>query len=87
MNYLSFEETDAGDIEISAVGHLHLCSQVDMMDVCQGKPDGCYDFEESIKETGPAGKPVRLTVMPRSKLITNTAFDLTLGKRKNVPQK
>ena len=35
-------------MEISAVGHLHLCSQVDMMDVCHGKPDGCYDFEESI---------------------------------------
>ena len=37
-----------GDIEISAVGHLHICSQVDMMDICQGKEDGCYDFEANL---------------------------------------
>ena len=38
-----------GDIEISGIGHLHICSQPDgwMMDICQGKEDGCYDFEAS----------------------------------------
>ena len=37
-----------GDIEISGVGHLHICSQLDMMDICQGKDDGCYDFEANL---------------------------------------
>ena len=42
----SSESTDVGDIEISAVGHLNICSQVDMMDICLGREDGCYDFED-----------------------------------------
>ena len=45
---LSTESSDVGEIEISAVGHLHICSQLDMMDLCQGKQDGCYDFQARI---------------------------------------
>ena len=45
--FFSSEDTEVGDIEISGVGQLHICSQPEgwVGDICQGKQDGCYDFE------------------------------------------